>query len=90
MVVILDNRAEEVEYGVGRVIRSSTDGSALNHKLQMYTADASGSWSPASGKGSKRTFPRSSILLVGLHLTPKKQKITKQDHVKLDAAIAKL
>ena len=84
-------RSEDtIEYSLGKVIRQSTDGNSMQHKLQLYVQQQKGNWVPATGKGAKRTFASSDILLVGLHLTERNNKIRKHDMAKINAAIEKM
>jgi hypothetical protein len=90
IVVVSSQENDSIEYAVGKVLRQSTDGNSLQHKIHLYIQSNSGSWSPAVGKGSKKTFPASSIILVGVHLTPRTNKLVKRDKEKISNVLAQL
>jgi len=55
----------------------------MQYKLHLYFCNDKGSWTPASGAGSKKTVLASSIILVGVRLTKKTAKINKTDKTKI-------
>jgi hypothetical protein len=87
VVVTSDPDDPDIDYAVGRVLRQTSDGTTISHKIHLYKASSTGSWTPASGLGSKRSFPNSSLLLIGVHLTPTHSKLLKRDTDKIKAIL---
>ena len=57
----------------------------MAYQLRLYEESSNRAWTPKRGKGSKQTFPSTSIVLVGVHLTPQTSKL---DMNKLNQIIA--
>jgi len=90
VVVLLSLYEHNADYAVAKVLRQSSDGNSVQHQLHLFSKSTTGSWTPQTGKGSKKSFPSSKILLAGIHLTKKTSKISKRDLGKLKPVLQSL
>ncbi len=79
MAIVIEEEGE-FHYTIGRVLRQNTEG----HVVRLYEVDNAGSWTPTHGYGSKQTITTNFIILVGIQLTKRSQKIRKADLEKID------
>ena len=84
LVAVREEVDGEPAFNIGEVLRITSDGVALSYKVKLYRCDAHGSYSPTRGKSSRHSVDRASIILVGIQLTTKTSKLTKQDRNKIN------